>query len=79
MSPVDPQLNMGELKGHTDAIWDLAIHPTSGLLLSCASDGTCRLWNHQATNPHLKLYQAEDSQSLFVIVLSNKLSLVDRL
>ena len=55
---------MGELKGHTDAIWDLAIHPTSGVLLSCASDGTCRLWNHKATNPQLKLYQAEESQSL---------------
>ena len=58
----DPQLSMGELKGHTDAIWDLAVHPTSGLLLSCASDGTCRLWNHQLTNPQIKLYQVEESK-----------------
>lgn len=62
LSPTDPQLNMGELKGHTDAIWDLAVHPTSGFLLSCASDGSCRLWNHQLTNPQIKLYQAEESK-----------------
>ena len=64
--PTDPQLSVGELKGHTDAVWDFAIHPTSGLLLSCASDCTCCLWNHQVSNPQLKVYQAETSQLLNV-------------
>lgn len=55
----DPEIHRGVLQGHTDAIWDLAVHPKSGLLLSCAADGTCRLWNHTLTSPQLKLFQAE--------------------
>ncbi len=62
---VDPSVHQGVLQGHSDAIWDLAIHPTTGLLLSCAADGTCRLWNHQLTSPQIKLFQAESGTCCF--------------
>ncbi|KAL5463206.1 hypothetical protein EMCRGX_G032085 [Ephydatia muelleri] len=55
----NPDLYHAVLKGHSDAVWDLAIHPTSERLLSCAADGTCCLWDHQSSNPLLKVYAAE--------------------
>ena len=55
----DPDVHRGVLQGHSDAIWDLAVHSKLGLLLSCAADGTCRLWNHTQTSPQVKLFQAE--------------------
>ena len=57
--PTDPGIHNGVLLGHTDAIWGLSVHPKSGLLLSCAADGSCRLWNHTITSPQLKLIEAE--------------------
>ncbi|VVT56652.1 uncharacterized protein SAPINGB_P005197 [Magnusiomyces paraingens] len=32
------------LKGHTDVVLGLDIHPTENLLVSSSKDGTCRLW-----------------------------------
>ena len=50
----DPFVSQGALTGHTDAVWDLAMHPSMGLLLSCSADGTCRLWNkQQQTSPEV--------------------------
>ena len=43
----DPFVSQGALTGHTDAVRELAMHPSMGLLLSCSADGTCRLWNRQ--------------------------------
>ena len=41
----NPSVDKGSFKGHSDAVWDLAMHPRLGLLLSCSSDRTCQLWN----------------------------------
>lgn len=30
---------------HTDAVWDLAMHPSLPILLSASSDGTVRMWD----------------------------------
>ena len=63
----DPEIHRGVLQGHTDAIWDLAVHAKTGLLLSCAADGTCRLWNHTLTSPQIKLFQAEPGMHTHVL------------
>lgn len=50
----DPCVSQGALAGHTDAVWDLAMHPSLSLLLSCSADGTCRLWStQQQTSPEV--------------------------
>ena len=33
------------LTGHTNAVWDLAVHNQQNYLLSCSADGSCRIWN----------------------------------
>ncbi|XP_065176566.1 striatin-like [Sycon ciliatum] len=38
------------LAGHTDAVWDLAVHNSHTLLASASSDGTCRIWNWMSGN-----------------------------
>ena len=55
----DPEEHQGVLQGHSDAIWDLAVHHKSGLLLSCSADGSVRLWNHTLTSPQVKQFDAE--------------------
>lgn len=57
----DPEEHRGVLQGHSDAIWDMAVHPKTGLILSCSADGTVRLWNHTLTSPQVKLFEAEES------------------
>jgi len=57
---VDPEIHQGVLTGHRDAVWDLAIHPTTGLLLSCGADGSCRLWNHTQSSPMVQEFVAEE-------------------
>ena len=49
----NPSVHKGVLVGHTDAVWDIAVHSRSPTLLSCSSDGTCRLWNPQQDDPLL--------------------------
>ena len=50
----DPCVSQSALAGHTDAVWDLAMHPSLSLLLSCSADGTCRLWStQQQTSPEV--------------------------
>ena len=36
---------VAKLEGHTDAVWDLAVHPFQSLVLSASADATIRLWN----------------------------------
>ena len=43
----DPTWNKSSLKGHSDVMLDLAMHPRLILILSCSSDGACQLWNRQ--------------------------------
>ena len=48
--------------GHTDAVWDLALHPTTGYILSCSADGSCRLWNHRQTSAQVREFRTEKSE-----------------
>lgn len=61
---LDPDIHQGVLTAHRDAVWDLVVHPTTGRLLSCAADGTCRLWDHTQSTPMLQEFVAE--QSMYV-------------
>lgn len=58
----DPDLHQGVLTGHSDTVWGLAVHNTTGLLLSCGGDGTCRLWDHHQTSPQVQCFQTEESE-----------------
>ena len=64
LSNSDPEEHRGVLQGHSDAVWDLAVHPKSGLLLSCGADGSVRLWNHTLTSPQVKLFETEPGTPL---------------
>ena len=57
LSLPESDIHHGILEGHTDAVWDLAVHSSSGSLLSCSADGTCRLWSRQLSE--VKCFQAE--------------------
>jgi striatin 1/3/4 len=35
----------GELIGHTDAVWDLALVRDEGTLISCGAEGTVKVWD----------------------------------
>lgn len=37
--------DLGVFKGHTDCIWELALHPHLNLLASASADATVRLWD----------------------------------
>lgn len=58
----DPNTHHGVLAGHKDAVWDLGVHPTTGYLLSCSADGSCRLWNHHQVNPLVREFLTESSE-----------------
>jgi WD40 repeat protein len=38
------------LKGHTDAIWDVALHPTLSLVLTASADESIKLWDFGASS-----------------------------
>eukprot|EP00003_Mantamonas_plastica_P025589 TRINITY_DN5050_c0_g1_i3.p2 TRINITY_DN5050_c0_g1~~TRINITY_DN5050_c0_g1_i3.p2 ORF type:complete len:454 (+),score=141.87 TRINITY_DN5050_c0_g1_i3:2031-3392(+) len=42
---------LGMYTGHTDAIWDLDVHPFSNFLLSASADGTVCLWDIEQAEP----------------------------
>ena len=67
---VDPDIHQGVLQGHTDVVWDLAVHPTTGFVLSCGADGSCRLWNHHQTSPQIREFRTEQSKYLSKLVLN---------
>lgn len=56
MSLNDPYAERGKainfdlavLKGHTDAIWDVAFHPKQSLVLTASADETVKLWDFEA-------------------------------
>ena len=54
------------MSGHTDAVWDVAVHPNrEALLFSASSDGTVKIWNHKRlSNPCLQtiMHPSGDSQ-----------------
>ncbi|XP_013780584.1 striatin-3-like [Limulus polyphemus] len=49
-----------ELRGHTDAVWDLAVHTATTQLLSCAADGSVKLWSPHSKSPLLNTYTPEN-------------------
>ncbi|ORZ39050.1 WD40-repeat-containing domain protein [Catenaria anguillulae PL171] len=51
--PFDKRVFLTHFDGHTDAIWDLKMHPLNPLLASCSADGTVRLWDTQHLRPPL--------------------------
>lgn len=47
------------LVGHTDAIWELAVHPIETFLLSASADATLRMWNFSQSSPLQQSYSLE--------------------
>jgi len=43
--PYDPANARGELVGHTDAVWDIAVVREGALLISCGADGATKVWD----------------------------------
>ncbi|XP_028398527.1 striatin-like isoform X2 [Dendronephthya gigantea] len=52
------------LTGHTNAVWDLAVHNQQNYLLSCSADGTCRIWNPTIKTPLVNTYPATKDQGI---------------
>lgn len=46
----EPEVLNNTLLGHTDAVWGLSVLHSRQQLLSCAGDGTVKLWS-----PHTKV------------------------
>lgn len=56
----EPDVLSTTLTGHTDAVWGLAVDNTKQQLLSCAADGTVKLWSPQ--QPKMPLLQSFASE-----------------
>ncbi|XP_014666456.1 PREDICTED: striatin-3-like isoform X2 [Priapulus caudatus] len=56
----DPSVLAATLTGHTGAVWGLSVHSSNNRLLSCASDGTVRLWQPYTKEPLLKTFTSEN-------------------
>ncbi|KAG8790119.1 hypothetical protein FRC17_009007, partial [Serendipita sp. 399] len=54
-SPYEPLTTQGELVGHTDAVWGLAVLREGSLLVSCSADGTVKVWDITSTPGALRL------------------------
>lgn len=44
-APYDESSSRGELVGHTDAVWDLALVRDESTLVSCGAEGTVKVWD----------------------------------
>lgn len=44
-APYDATRARGELIGHTDAVWDLALVRDEGTLISCGAEGSVKVWD----------------------------------
>jgi striatin 1/3/4 len=44
-APYDETCSHGELIGHTDAVWDLALVRDEGTLISCGAEGSVKIWD----------------------------------
>ena len=44
-APYDESRVRGELIGHTDAVWDLALVKDENTLISCGAEGTVKVWD----------------------------------
>jgi striatin 1/3/4 len=50
-SPYDAATSRGELVGHTDAVWGLALLREGSLLVSCGADGMVKVWDVGGIGP----------------------------
>ncbi|GAB0091424.1 striatin [Sergentomyia squamirostris] len=55
----DPSVLKETLKGHTDAIWGLAVSHAHGNLVSSSADGSVKLWSPQVKTPLLKTFTSD--------------------
>lgn len=44
-APYDATRSRGELIGHTDAVWDLALVRDESTLISCGAEGSVKVWD----------------------------------
>lgn len=44
-APYDESRSRGELVGHTDAVWDLALVRDESTLISCGAEGSVKVWD----------------------------------
>lgn len=44
-APYDETRSRGELIGHTDAVWDLALVRDESTLISCGAEGAVKVWD----------------------------------
>lgn len=54
-APYDGSRAIGELIGHTDAVWDLALVRDDNTLISCGAEGAVKVWEITAAGGILKL------------------------
>lgn len=54
-APYDGSRAIGELVGHTDAVWDLALVRDDNTLISCGAEGAVKVWEITETGGNLKL------------------------
>jgi striatin 1/3/4 len=56
-APYDDTRARGELIGHTDAVWDLALVRDESTLISCGAEGSVKVWDVSGPSGggHLKL------------------------
>ena len=59
-APYDGSRATGELIGHTDAVWDLALVRDDNTLISCGAEGAVKVWELTATGGNLKLSWSYD-------------------
>ncbi|XP_059579009.1 striatin-3 isoform X2 [Alligator mississippiensis] len=60
----EPNVLVGTLFGHTDAVWGLAYSGIKNHLLSCSADGTIRLWNPPEKLPCICTYNGEKEHGI---------------
>lgn len=56
-APYDETCSRGELIGHTDAVWDLALARDEATLISCGAEGLVKVWDVSSPSGrgHLRL------------------------
>ena len=60
--PADSEVHRGILEGHTDSVWDLVVHPSTGLLASSSADGSCILWDPQLSSPQVRTFGPDEGK-----------------
>jgi striatin 1/3/4 len=64
-APFDAGMRLARFEGHTDAIWDVALHPLRPVLATASADGTVKVWSTDDLSSPLKLswgYFGTDSE-----------------